>query len=438
LRRLLGDPDLESRTTVAARPPKTRVTEKRRWSSRAARWAAAGAVLLLAALALARLVPSHREKARRPGDTPAVVRGPTPAPVVRVGSGPEADFRTLPQAISFVSHPGTTIRLTEPGIYHGAARIEEPDRLRGLTIAGVPGVILTAPGRQTVVTKVADTANVTLRDLTILSGVEQFGLEVDGAATGLELVNITFRKVDQDPGPDYWSHVWFAPGAHGTATAPIRLRDCTFSPWPTGVVLQGDSNRTIAHVAIESCRFETRLRQLEILRSAQDIRVFGNVFLNGRDALLLDGLGSDLSREITIANNSFFRTTNWLVAPNASGDVERAVIVNNALFEPGGLDAPGGSLAALAAAGWRFQGNLAEQDGPPSPLAARHRRLDVLSRDPSDPHFLRPAAGSLVATSGLGGEWPSYAGACAPPPDRLTPAEASNRTANLNAKEPAP
>ena len=231
-------------------------------------------------------MPSHRGTAERSGDTPTVPRGPTTGPVVLVGRGPEADFRTLPQALSFVSHPGTTIRLTEPGVYHGAARIEEPDRLRGLTIAGGPGVILTAPGRQNVVAKVADTADVTLRDLTILSGVEQFGLEVDGAAAGLELANVAFRKVDQDPGADYWAHVWFSPGAHGTAAAPIRFRGCTFGPWPTGVVLQGDSHRTIAHVAIEGCRFETRLRQLEIIRSAHDIRVVGNLFLNGRDALL--------------------------------------------------------------------------------------------------------------------------------------------------------
>ncbi len=428
LRRLLDDPDLEIGTTVAARPAQKSVTKK----SRAPRWAAAGAVLLLllAALALARLVPSHRGTARRSGDAPAVPRGPAAGPVVLVGRGPEADFRTLPQALSFVSHTGTTIRLTEPGVYHGAARIEEPDRLRGLTIAGGPGVILTAPGSQNVVAKVADTANVTLRDLTILSGVEQFGLEVDGAAAGLELANVAFRKVDEDPGAEYWAHVWFAPGAHGTASAPIRFRGCTFGPWPTGVVLQGDSHRTIAHVAIEGCRFETRLRQLEIIRSAHDIRVAGNLFLSGRDALILDSLGSDLCRAITIANNSFYRAANWLVPTNASRGVEGVVIVNNALFEPGGLDTPGGDLAALAAGGWRFGGNLAEQEGPESPLAARHPRLDVLVRDPSDPRFLRPAAGSLLATSGLGGDWPSYAGARAPTPDRPAPADAPKPTAN--------
>ena len=220
LRRLLDDPDLELRTTVAARPAKKAVTEKRPRTG-ARRWAAAGVVLLLAALAVAALLPWHRGTAGRSGDTPTVPRSPTTGPLVLVGRGPEANFQTLPQALSFVSLPGTTIRLTEPGVYHGAARVEEPDRLRGLTIAGGPGVILTAPGRQTVVAKVADTADVTLRDLTILSGVEQFGLEVDGAAAGLTLANIAFRKVDQDPGADYWAHVWFAPAP--TARRPRRF-----------------------------------------------------------------------------------------------------------------------------------------------------------------------------------------------------------------------
>ena len=437
LRRLLDDPDLEIGTTVAARPAIKGVPRQSRWS-RTSWWVAAGVVLLLAALALARLVLPERGRTGRPGDRETVARRPTMGPVVLVGLGPEADFRTLPQALSFVSRPGTTIRLTEPGVYHGAARIEEPDRLRGLTIAGGPGVVLTAPGRQNVVAKVADTADVTLRDLTILSGVEQFGLEVDGSASGLELANIAFRKVDEDPGADYWAQVWFAPGAHGTAAAPIRFRGCTFGPWPTGLVLQGDSHRTIAWVTIEGCRFESRLRQLEIIRAAHHIRVVGNLFLNGRDALLLDSLEPDLCREITIANNSFYRTTNWLVPANSSRDLEGVVVVNNALFEPGDLDTPGGGLAALAAAGWRIAGNVAEREGPESPLAARHRRLDVLSRDPSDARFLRPAAGSLLATSGLGGEWPAYAGACAPTPDRRTPADAPSRAANLNPEEPAP
>ncbi len=375
---------------------------------------------------------------RRSGDTASVPPGPTTGPVVLVGRGPEADFRTLPQALSFVSRPGTTIRLTEPGVYHGAARIEEPDRLRGLTIAGGPGVILTAPGRQNVVAKVADTADVTLRDLTILSGVEQFGLEVDGPAAGLVLANVAFRKVDEEPGASYWAHVWFAPGAHGTAAAPIRFRGCSFGPWPTGLVLQGDSNRAIAHVAIEGCRFESRLRQLEIIRAARDIRVVGNLFLNGRDAILLDALESDLCREITIAGNSFYRATNWLVSKDSSRDVEGVVVVNNALFEPVGLDTSDGELAALAAAGWRFGGNLAEWEGPESPLATGHRCLDVLSRDPSDPRFLRPAAGSTLATAGLGGDWPAYAGACAPTPDQPAPADAPSRAANRGAEEPVP
>src|SRR5262249_62271136 len=118
------------------------------------------------------------------------------------------------------------------------------------------------------------------------------------------------------------------------------------------------------------CRSGCRLRHLEIIRAAHDLRVVGNLFLNGRDALLLDSLEPDLCREITIANNSFYRATNWLVPANASRDVEGVVVVNNALFEPGDLDTPGVGLAALAA-GWRFEGNVAERDGPESPLAAR-------------------------------------------------------------------
>jgi serine/threonine-protein kinase len=437
LRRLLDDPDLETATIVPARPAINSVPSKSRRIG-VSRWVAAGLVLLLAALALARLVLPERRMADRSGNSETVPRRPTSGPVVLVGPSPDVDFRTLPQALAFISRPGTTVRLTEPGVYRGAVRIEEPDRFRGLTIAGGPGVVLTAPGRLNVVAKVAETADVTLRDLTILSGVEQFGLEVDGSAAGLALENVVFRKVDEDPGADYWAHAWFSPGAHGTAAAPIRFRGCTFGPWPTGLVLQGDSHRTVAHVTIEDCRFEPRLRQLEIIRAAHDIRVVGNLFLNGRDALVLDSVEPDLCRGITIANNSFYRTTNWLAAANSSREVEGAAVVNNAVFEPAGRAASGESLASLAAAGWRFAGNVAEQEGGESPLATRHRRLDVVSRDPADPRFLRPAPGSLLATSGLGGEWPAYAGACAPITDRLAPAGSLNRAANQSSEKPDP
>jgi serine/threonine-protein kinase len=439
LRRLLDDPDLEISigTTVAAQPAKRSVTRESP-RSRVSRWVAAGVVLVLAALALASLVLTKRGMAGRSGDTETVPRRPTTGSVVRVGPGPDADFRTLPQALAFVTRPGTMIRLTEPGVYRGAVRIEEPDRFRGLTIVGGPGVVVSAPGRLNVVAKVADIADVTLRDLMIISGVEQFGLEVDGSAEGLRLMNVAFRKVDQDPGRDYWSHVWLSPGAHGTAAAPIRFSNCSFGPWPTGLVLQGDSHRTIAHVTIEGCRFEARLRQLEIIRAAHDIRVVGNLFLSGRDALLVDSLEPDLCRGITIANNSFYRATNWLAVANSSGGVEGIMIVNNALFEPGGLDTPGGNLASLGAAGWRFAGNIAEHEGGESPLASLDRRLDVVSRDPSDPRFLQPPAGSLLATSGLAGDWPAYVGARTPAPDGPTPARAPNRRADQSALQPAP
>ena len=100
--------------------------------------------------------------------------------------------------------------------------------------------------------------------------------------------------------------------------------------------------------------------------------------------------------------------------PASSRTMTYGVPAQTKALPPGCEDPP--DLAALTAAGWRFAGNVAEREGPESPRAAGHPRLDVLSRDPSDPRFLRPAAGSLLATAGLGGEWPSYVGVCAPTP----------------------
>jgi serine/threonine protein kinase len=339
--------------------------------------------------------------------------GPPPTPageVIVVGSGAGSNYRTLSQALSFVSRPHTTIRLVEPGLYHASVRIEEPDRFRGLTIVGRQGVVITGPGRLNDVVKLGDVAAVTLRDLTIRSGAEQFAVEVAGSVPGLTFENVAFEKVDEDPGPSYWSHAWVAPGAHGTTTAPIRFTRCRFGPWPTGLVLQGDDNKVVAHIVIEDCRFEPQLRQLELIRAVRDVRVVGSVFQGARHAIWLDSLAGDLSRDITMANNTFFRTSSWL-APNQSGsDVGGVVVVNNALIDTGAID-PDGRLAALAAGGWRIERNLHEALGADSKIGSYHKRLDVLSRSPSDPEFLRPPAKSALATSGLGNNWPSYVGA---------------------------
>ncbi len=172
--------------------------------------------------------------------------------------------------LDFASHPGSTIRLTEPGVYHGAAVIEEPDRLRGLTIARGLGVILTAPGLRNGVAKVAATAGVTLRELTILWAPSSSASRSTWRRRASSSRTSSFARRIRILGPTT---------EPTTGSLPRPRHDGRADPLPR-LHLRPLADRRrparrlpsdIAHVAIEGCRFETRLRQLEIIRSAHDI-----------------------------------------------------------------------------------------------------------------------------------------------------------------------
>jgi hypothetical protein len=48
------------------------------------------------------------------------------------------------------------------------------------------------------------------------------------------------------------------------------------------------------------------------------------------------------------------------------------------------------------------------------PMAELRQAIALHSRDSASPDFLRPEPGSAIATSGAGGEFPTYIGALAP------------------------
>ena len=56
---------------------------------------------------------------------------------------------------------------------------------------------------------------------------------------------------------------------------------------------------------------------------------------------------------------------------------------------------------------------------PPGPKDVLEERIEVKSRLPSDPDFLKLPADSPLATAGIGGDLPSYVGAV--PPDGAQP-----------------
>lgn len=363
--------------------------------------------------------------------TPAPRLIPIPAPIpdppphtalvqLVTADGATANVRGLSAAIKQAG-PGSTLRLLDEGAYAGPFAIDDPERLRGLTIEGRPGAVLVAPKPAGAVLRISGVPDVTLRDLEVRSVANQFALQVQERVPGLLVEDVRFRKPSH-LSDDFWSHVWLAHWAQGTAEQPIRFRGATFTPWPTGLVLEGNYGE-VAHVAIEGCRFQgISLRQIELIARVRDVRITGCLFVTGHDGIYLDNLGkSGDSGRIEVHNNSFFDVERWVNATTSQPELEGMAFVNNAILgaETTETDVQDGplSLSELQAKGWRFVNNLCESapgEDVPALLATPLPDLGVTSRDPDSIDFLRPGLGSPLVGAGAGGEWPDYVGARPP------------------------
>jgi hypothetical protein len=330
---------------------------------------------------------------------------PERATVITVSSTGRADHRSLNQAIAYVTSPNTTIRIIDGGTYDGRIEIKNSPVHIGLTIeAGSPGQrpVLTAPGERNAVLTIDGTPGVTLRGIAVASSSNQFALSMGGFIPNVTIEDVRFTK--REPViEDQWSHVWVGAGARGDSEAPFQFLRCWFGPWMSGLVFQGNAGGLIGWAEVRECRFEVKTRQLELISYVRDVRLENNVFLNGETAIVLDNL-SGASGEITIANNTFFGVRNW-IAPSASDpELPGMRIEQNALIAVPDVDDEAGRLMRLAEGGWQFRDNYWEShEGSPTLLVKPQRALVVMSRDPSDPDFLRPSPNSVLVPKGGAG-----------------------------------
>jgi len=173
--------------------------------------------------------------------------------------------------------------------------------------------------------------------------------------------------------------------------------------------------------------------------------VTGNLLWNcGQAALQIEELLAG-SEGILVANNTAFdcgaALRVWDYAPYEQYQARQVELRNNLLFAARSADmllmhdpkdgsgkyfpAEAKSLVDL----WRFDHNWRDLSGvgaekaiPPAPGDQVSTAIAVISRDPSDPDFLRPAKDSPLATDGAGDEDPSlpkYVGAV--PPEGVEP-----------------
>jgi hypothetical protein len=312
-------------------------------------------------------------------------------------TGP-AQFRDLREALARVG-PGATIRILDAATYTGPLVLNDPERLRGLTLEALAGATVACPDSDKPVVSLAAGLDVTLRGLNIRAGDSQHCLSLKGPCRG---VTVEKARLSQPAGCGRATIVLW-PHCYGAQDAPIVFRDLDVRCGEVGVAVLGDPNQAAQWVRVENCRFSGPGVHVALETAVRDVAVTGNVFIGGLGGVSFDIAPDRPLKGVRVSNNTFFAQANWLAfTPNSLGPGDLAV-TDNLVLETGGIKGPNDGLAA-AAPRW-FRGNCWEEGAGADPdfvrlVAEPRARVNLLSRDPAHADFLRPAPGALPAPLG--------------------------------------
>jgi hypothetical protein len=346
-------------------------------------------------------------------------------------------FRSISEALARVVHPGMTIRILDRGTYTESIAVNKPNLHEGLTLEAVQPATLVAPPDAKFGVIVDHVPHVTIRGLHDHRGLPSFVMvsghspgvsleDLETEAKGLVLV-VVLQKIliapSEDPlvvkrcgfkgGKDA---IWVSGPANlhneSTRTSGILIRDNRISGVWRGVVVQGGVGHCqITGNRIWNCKMVGL--QLEDLATVSDHLLFANhTVVDSGSAFRVwdDPPFRDVRRgQVEVRNNLFFNATE--------------ADMGFALNSESGMGTRSGDGKSLVER-WRFDHNWRDLSGAQAgyqvPLAPDDKLLDrvaVLSRDPTQANYLRPAPDWPPAKEGAGLQdrtLPTYAGAVPP------------------------
>jgi hypothetical protein len=354
--------------------------------------------------------------------------------VAKDGTG---QYTTIGEALAKVK-PGMTIRVLDDATYSEVINFDNPERHAGVSLEASQRATLQLPRGRPRLLAIRDTPGVR---------VSRFRLrEQVGAPAGQVFVAITGHT----PGAvledlDIQTAVIMNGAVINVEQKedekPLIIRRCSIAVQGDGLIVSGPlgtlaEGRHFGGVLISENRItNVGYRGLMLIGTLQRVLVVGNLVTGCGQGLQTQDLGAE-TEAILFANNTSYANgyafRYWLSAPPTFTVPERQVeIANNVLIASDNSDMAcilgvKGSealpdFAKELAERWRFMRNWRDLTGGDAhlqiPLAPTDERLqmpDGLSRDPSNPDFLRPAADSPLANGGAGGDLPKYVGAVPP------------------------
>ena len=355
-----------------------------------------------------------------------------------VAKNGRGQFQTINEALQNVTRPGLTIRVLDDATYTEALKLVLPSRYAGLTLEAVNGATL-APANVPVGVLVGDVPRVTLRGFRcrpgegvrfMITGVRSAGLHLNGLEIQSSKGEIVAVSLETLPPSGELSVVENCTIQGTWIGLRVSGADQYTSPLPCGRVAL--RNNTV---------LDTRDHAIFVFGCVTEVHVTGDRIANtGLSGIQLENLMPG-TEEILVANNTLLKCNNafrlWDDA--GKGGLPRSVrLVNNLTLGCRGADmvyvdsggkndiprGPGDGRSLLTR--WTWSNNWRETQEPkggdlfsrswipPGPTDTRRESITLLSREPSDPNFLRPAKDSPLATGGAGGDLPTYVGAVPP------------------------
>jgi hypothetical protein len=421
-------------------------------AGRRRRWAVVGAgalaACLLALLAWSVVQPGgegdrqEQPKAggpQTPAPEEAAPEDPNVLTVARDGTG---RFRTLTEALAKVDRPGMTVRILDAGVYAEALQVEQA-AMRGLTLEAPRRATLAAPPRTKVALQVGNVADVTVRGLRVRAGPEgAAAVKAYGRTPGLLLDGL---EVDTPAGP-------MAHGIHLESLdltpqdPPAVVRNCTVRPGSMGgIQVSGNLGYRLAHpcrrVIVRDNQVEKCWTGVNLVGSLQHVQVVGNrIWGSTMLGIQLDNL-LDGTEGILVANNTLLNCPQGLRLWDSEVKGKGVQICNNLILgtklvdmlftDSGGnpLNERGPGDGKAVRGRWRVEYNWREGPEPRPGVPLRQAwipadppdvlrdRIEVTSRTPGDPGFLRPRKDSRLGIEGAGRKdpaLPAYVGALPP------------------------
>ena len=346
---------------------------------------------------------------------------------ISVSRNGTARCATLSEALALAAKD-CTITVLDEGPYEEAIEITG-ERLQGLSlIASKPAQWRLPSSKRGAVLAIHDVSNVTVRGFVLeTSDRRDQAVLLSGALNNIVFDTVRFQQTAKSGGTPLVEAL-FKAGQDAQDLQPVTFRGCNFAADGLSIHWSGgDTGAWPLH--LENNHFTGATTLISLGHSCRQIRIVGNVFVGGINAININFKSWPADAQVEILNNTFVKPRFWLgfvtstaFAPQDSAAVpmknKASRVMNNLILGGERVQGNDGQITQ-ALTEWQFAANCWEREASTRENAGWSGRLSELKDsvglrnrdDPHDPNYLVPEENSPLLSEGVGGDLPSYIGA---------------------------